>query len=198
MGTVARKLSAIFFAVFLSAALLGGVAFFPDGEPGTDDDAVTVSYTENGVVATAVQPIGVAPFSYTVSFDGNGGAGRMDSVKVRAGAEYSLPVCDFAPPGGMVFSGWDRGAVGAVITVSGDTALTAQWEELFLGGIGITSPPVKTEYREGETFDGTGMVVTAAYSNGAVAVVSAGVAFFPTGALRLSDSAIKSSIRRAA
>lgn len=61
MGTVAQKLSAIFFAVFLSAALVGGVAFFPDGEPGTDDDAVTVSYTENGVVV-AVQPIGAAPF----------------------------------------------------------------------------------------------------------------------------------------
>lgn len=36
-----------------------------------------------------------------------------------------------------------------------------------LTGIAITTPPTKTAYKVGETFDPAGMVVTATYSNGA-------------------------------
>lgn len=41
-----------------------------------------------------------------------------------------------------------------------------------LTGIAITTPPTKTAYKVGETFDSTGMVVTAAYSNGATLIAT--------------------------
>lgn len=44
--------------------------------------------------------------------------------------------------------------------------------EKTLSGIAITTPPAKTEYTEGETFDKTGMVVTATYSDNSTAAVT--------------------------
>lgn len=41
-----------------------------------------------------------------------------------------------------------------------------------LTGIEITTPPSKIEYVEGETFDSTGMVVTANYSDGSAEAVT--------------------------
>lgn len=51
-----------------------------------------------------------------------------------------------------------------------------------LVGIAITAPPAKTSYLSGEMFDPTGMVVTAAYSNGA-ALTATGYAVEPAGPL---------------
>ena len=41
-----------------------------------------------------------------------------------------------------------------------------------LTGIAITTPPTKTEYKVGENFDPSGMIVTASYDNGISSVVS--------------------------
>lgn len=51
-----------------------------------------------------------------------------------------------------------------------------------LTGIAITAPPVKTAYLAGESFDPAGMVVTAAYSNGAT-LTATGYAVEPSGPL---------------
>lgn len=58
-----------------------------------------------------------------------------------------------------------------------------------LTGIAITTPPTKTAYKVGETFDPDGMVVTATYSNGAK-LTSPSYTFSPAGALTASDTAI--------
>lgn len=58
-----------------------------------------------------------------------------------------------------------------------------------LTGIAITTPPTKTAYNAGETFDPTGMVVTATYSNGAK-LTSPSYTFSPAGALTADDTAI--------
>ena len=61
--------------------------------------------------------------------------------------------------------------------------------ETQLVGIAITTPPAKTVYLEGETFDPNGMVVTATYSDGSTAEVS-GYTYSPNGALTASDTSI--------
>ena len=58
-----------------------------------------------------------------------------------------------------------------------------------LTGIAITTPPTKTDYKAGETFDPAGMVVTATYSNGAK-LTNPSYIFSPAGALTASDTAI--------
>ena len=51
-----------------------------------------------------------------------------------------------------------------------------------LQSIAITAPPARTSYLDGEAFDPTGMVVTAAYSNGAT-LAATGYAVEPSGPL---------------
>lgn len=58
-----------------------------------------------------------------------------------------------------------------------------------LTGIAITTPPTKTAYKAGETFDPDGMVVTATYSNGAKLTIPS-YTFSPAGALTAGDTAI--------
>lgn len=58
-----------------------------------------------------------------------------------------------------------------------------------LVSIAITIPPQKTTYKIGETFDPTGMVVTATYSNGAT-LAATGYAYSPDGPLTLGDNTI--------
>lgn len=58
-----------------------------------------------------------------------------------------------------------------------------------LTGIAITTPPTKTAYKVGETFDPDGMVVTATYSNGAK-LTSPSYTFSPAGALTADDTAV--------
>lgn len=58
-----------------------------------------------------------------------------------------------------------------------------------LASIAITTPPVKTAYRIGETFSTAGMVVTATYSNGAT-MQATGYNFEPSVPLTLSDTSV--------
>lgn len=64
---------------------------------------------------------------------------------------------------------------------------------LSLTGISITTPPTKVEYRAGEIFDPTGMVVTATFSNGAELVI-ANYATAPAGALEVGTTSITVSL----
>ena len=74
----------------------------------------------------------------------------------------------------------------ATATITVDAALT-------LTGIAITNAPDKTVYEEGETFDPTGMVVTATYSDDSQADVTAYCSFTPSGALTQSDTDVEVS-----
>ena len=68
----------------------------------------------------------------TITFDGNGGSGSMDSVTVKAGANYILPECGFTAPADQEFKAWEIGGteykVGDSYTVLGDTEIKALWE----------------------------------------------------------------------
>lgn len=58
-----------------------------------------------------------------------------------------------------------------------------------LTSITITTPPDKTEYMDGESFDPTGMVVTATYNDGSTAEIT-DYTFEPSGALTSDDTEI--------
>ena len=61
--------------------------------------------------------------------------------------------------------------------------------EAELESIEVTTPPTKTSYYEGDTFDATGMVVTASYSNGATRPVT-DYEISPSGELATTDTTI--------
>ena len=69
---------------------------------------------------------------FTITFDGNGGSGNVDSVTVKAGTNYILPACGFTAPTDQEFKAWEIGGteykVGDTYTVSGDTEIKALWE----------------------------------------------------------------------
>lgn len=60
---------------------------------------------------------------------------------------------------------------------------------IVLQSIAVTTPPAKTGYTVGESFDKTGMVVTATYSDGSTKAVD-GYTLSPSGALTLTDSSV--------
>ena len=72
----------------------------------------------------------------TVSFNGNGGTGNMESVTDVSGS-YTLPANGFTAPSGKAFSGWKAGnagdllATGSSYTVSADVTFYAQWADAY-------------------------------------------------------------------
>ena len=68
----------------------------------------------------------------TITFDGNGGSGSMDSVTVKAGANYILPACGFTAPTDQQFKAWEISGteykVGDSYTVNRDTEIKALWK----------------------------------------------------------------------
>ena len=68
----------------------------------------------------------------TITFNGNGGSGNMDSVTVKTGTNYILPECGFTAPTDQEFKAWEISGkeykVGDTYIVSGDTEIKALWE----------------------------------------------------------------------
>ena len=69
---------------------------------------------------------------FTITFDGNGGSGNVDSVTVKAGTNYILPACGFTAPTDQEFKAWEIGGteykVGDSYTVNRNTEIKALWE----------------------------------------------------------------------
>ena len=70
---------------------------------------------------------------YTVSFDGNGGTGTMNSETVAAGSKYTLPACGFTAPSNKKFDAWEvdgtRYEVGAFVDVNSNITVKALWKD---------------------------------------------------------------------
>ena len=70
-----------------------------------------------------------------------------------------------------------------------DVTVTTDTETKVLAGIQITTPPKKTTYVVGESFDKTGMTVYAVYTDNTRDIV-AGYTYSPSGALKTTDTEI--------
>ena len=76
------------------------------------------------------------------------------------------------------------------ITYQGKTAvIPVSVTQPVLTGISVTTQPTKTTYTEGNTFDPTGMVVTASYNNNTTKVIT-DYSYEPNRTLQTSDTAI--------
>ena len=68
----------------------------------------------------------------TITFNAGAGSGSMDSVTVKAGANYILPACGFTAPTDQEFKAWEIGGteykVGDSYTVNRNTEIKALWE----------------------------------------------------------------------
>ena len=79
------------------------------------------------------------PITYTIQFDSNGGAGRMDDVMLTYDAAATLPACGFKAPAGKQFAGWksedgkqyvNQESVINLATIQGTVIkLAAQWQD---------------------------------------------------------------------
>ena len=112
-----------------------------------------------------------------ISYDGNGGTGKMNGAEITKGSKYKLSANGFKAPEGKTFDGWmvgtEKKAVGDKITVNADTEVKAVWKDIeykvsFNGNTGTGKMEEKlvkkgNEYElpengfkapEGKTFDG--------------------------------------------
>ena len=68
----------------------------------------------------------------TITFNGNGGSGSMETVTVKAETNYILPECGFTAPADQEFKAWEIGGteykVGDSYTVNGDIEIKALWK----------------------------------------------------------------------
>ncbi len=105
---------------------------------------------------------------------------------------------DYATIDGSVLTGAAEGTV----TIKAEQAATGSYNAgeatatitvnpaLILSSIAITTEPTKTTYSEGETFDPTGMVVTATYNDNSTEDVTSSCTFSPATELTTSDTEI--------
>ena len=109
--------------------------------------------------------------SYTITFDGNGGSGTMNSVSVTSGTAYTLPNCTFAAPANQKFKAWKVGetehAMGTTITVSGNVTVTAVWEDTASNQAVDAAWAQLNGALAGITGNGDAQIVTAAGGEGA-------------------------------
>ena len=86
--------------------------------------------------------------TYTLSFDGNGAEGSMDSITSSYSGNVTLPECTFTPPAGKVFKAWSIGGkeykAGSSALIKADSTATPVWEdivyyELYLGNTQVSS-----------------------------------------------------------
>ena len=156
----------------------------------------TFTMPAHDVTVTAV----TGPAEYYVSVSGGSGTGMYET------GETVTIVAD-APEAGKQFKTWVVGDGKVLRFTEGDITsstakfvmpgeavrISATYEDISapktLYSIAITTPPTKTAYTAGETFEPTGMVVTATYSDSSTTPVT-GYTVSPSGALSESDTQI--------
>jgi len=168
-----------------------------DCASGTSNGLVTVSKVEYYTTAVATDP--------TIIFsNGNVRVGQSLDLSTlftsnsTGAVTYSITTGDsYASLDESTLTGDAEGSV----TVKAEQAAAGNYNAgeatatitvnpaLALSGIAVTTAPTKTTYNEGETFDPTGMVITATYSDNSTEAVT-GYSYSPNGALTTSDTEI--------
>jgi uncharacterized repeat protein (TIGR02543 family) len=102
---------------------------------GNDGEKTYTAVFTNAAFETQIRTMSVAAEVFLVTFDANGGGGRMPSQQVYENTEAALNYCTFTREG-YAFAGWNTKADGsgtayadgAGVTLTGDLTLYAQWE----------------------------------------------------------------------
>ncbi len=104
-----------------------------------EDTAGTDTFKSDSIESKSVTigggtPTPPAPTTYTVSFNAGGGTGTMANGTTDTAGKYTLPACTFTAPSGKEFKAWqvnsEEKAVGAEITLTADTTVTALWKDI--------------------------------------------------------------------
>lgn len=102
--------------------------------------------------------------------------------KVEVNGETKLDLTqDTVTPESLLF--------GVTAHNSAGVQIVGKYQSVTLTGLEITTPPTKTDYKPGEIFDPTGMVVTATYSNGAK-LENPAYTVAPSGALAVGTTTV--------
>ena len=195
-----------------------GQSFDPTGMVVTvtneDDDVYTVTnytYSPSGALATTDTKVTVSYGGKTADVSITVNAKVVESIAVTTQpTKTSYVEGQVFDPTGMVVTATYNDETTAVVTeytyspttalattddtitvsYSGKTAdVTIEVVEKVVESIAITTQPTKTSYTAGETFDPTGMVVTATYNDETTAVVSE-YTYSPSGELATTDTAV--------
>ncbi len=181
----------------------------PSGALTISDTSVTISYTEGSETKTTTHAITVnATATYSVSgtiYDIDtdepisGVTVQMKQANVNVGSpvitgpdgKYELT----GIPAGSSYAayasktGYDKENSSSINLSQNVTDCDIELQAGELSSIAVTTPPTKTTYDVGDTFDSTGMVITAYFDYGDDGEVT-DYTFTPSGALSLSDTTI--------
>jgi uncharacterized repeat protein (TIGR02543 family) len=133
----------------------------------TYTSGLSVTYDANGATSGTVPTDATA---YT--------SGASVTVKDNTGSLAKL---------GYTFDGWNTKqdgsgtdhAVGSTFSITANTTLYAKWLVKTITELSKTGTPTKTTYYDGESFDPTGLTVTASYTSGDPEDVTASIAWTP-------------------
>ena len=161
--------------------------------------SVTITYVRAGVTKTATVAVAVrtldhiavttppskTAYKYGETFNP---AGMVVTAHYNDGSSAAVSGYTYSPNGALAMNN-------TTITISyTEGSATKQTTQAItvakvLASIEITTPPTKTAYFSGETFNPAGMVVTAHYNDGSSAAVS-GYTYSPNGALAAGNNTI--------
>ena len=142
----------------------------------TSDATISAYATYDGMIPSTETSANYKLYTYTITYDGTGSDGgdvpgqqtKIDGYPVElAGNTGNLTKRRYT------FNGWNTKAdgsgtsyaEGSSFTDDTNVTLYAQWKKCPVTKIEVI-PPNRTVYGVGDTFDSTGMVVTATYSDG--------------------------------
>lgn len=129
--------------------------------------------------------------TYSVTYDGNGatsGSVPEDNTAYTSGQSVTVAgnTGNLAKTG-YAFGGWNTQndgqgtnyAANETFSITANTTLYAKWNEKTITGLSYTGTPTKTTYSAGESFDPTGLTVTATYNDASQENVTASVTWTP-------------------
>ena len=172
---------------------------FKGWKVGSEIKAVGDTIDVSGSIPTVYAQWGDVEYAVTVT-NGKATVGASTDAISKAEVDATVKLTADPAPDGQVFDKWvvESGGITLADATSATTTFTmpakavsvkATYKAAPLSGITITTPPTKTAYTAGESFDSTGMVVTATYSDSSSAAVT-GYTVSPDRALTTSDTSV--------
>ena len=130
--------------------------------------------------------------TFSVTYDGNGNTGGSVPTDSNEYDDENNTVTVLGNTGnlvkaGYVWSGWNTQPNGegttyqanATFTITANTTLYAKWNAKTITNLSFTGTPTKTSYNSGESFDPTGLTVTATFNDESSENVTALVTWTP-------------------